>query len=116
MEMFPEAAYGHALGHFLEFGEDHARLVELAEKNHTLRPNAEAKTLLAQAYLKVGRPKDALAVMKQALKTSAVSADLFITAAEAHRAAGKLKPVAELVRRAQAVDPTADLEDQPDPT
>lgn len=115
MAMFPEAAYGHALGHFLEFGNDIEQTVDLAEKNHALRPNAEAKTLLAQAYLKAGRAKDALKIVKQAIKTPAVSADLFITAAEAHRAAGKTKAVVKLVERAQAVDPSATLEDEPAP-
>ena len=56
---FPEAAHDHALGHFLEFGDDPARTVMLAEANHRTRPNAEAKISLARAYLSAGRQGDA---------------------------------------------------------
>lgn len=50
LRTFPEATYGHALDHFLE--HDPARAVMLAEKNHALRPNAEAKAKLAKAHAK----------------------------------------------------------------
>ncbi|MCA9707747.1 MAG: tetratricopeptide repeat protein, partial [Myxococcales bacterium] len=88
LERYPEAAYGHALEHFLEFGEDPARTVELAERNHALRPNADAKRLLAEAYLAAGRTEDARATIEQALATPMRSADLHATAAAVYAAAG----------------------------
>lgn len=48
MARFPEASWGHALGHFLEFG-DPARAVDLAERNWRLHPNEEARSALAAA-------------------------------------------------------------------
>ena len=55
---FPEAAVGHALDHFLEFGPA-SRAVVLATRNHALRPSGEAKVKLARAWLSVGRTDDA---------------------------------------------------------
>ncbi len=50
MQRYPEAAAGHALGHFLEDGPDEAaRTLQLARSNATLRPNREALALLARA-------------------------------------------------------------------
>ncbi len=83
---YPEAAYGHALDHFLEFGEDPARTVALAEANHTLRPNAEAKEALALAYLGAGRAADARRVIEEALATPFVSASLHMAASEVYGA------------------------------
>lgn len=110
LEQFPEAAYGHALGHFLEFGEDPAQVVELAEKNHTLRPNSEAKTLLAQAYLKAARPKDALRIIEQALETPAVSANLYATAAQTYDATGDRQRSDQNLELATSVDPTVEAD------
>lgn len=54
MARFPEASWGHALGHFLEFGSP-AEALDLAQRNFELRPNAEARELLAEAYRRAGR-------------------------------------------------------------
>jgi tetratricopeptide (TPR) repeat protein len=54
MELFPEAAWGHALDHFLEFGTA-AEAVDLAKKNFALRPNRKAREQLVRAYEKSGR-------------------------------------------------------------
>ena len=53
MERFPEATWGHALRHYLEFGP-YDVAVDLAEKNWNLRPNREARELLERAYEKTG--------------------------------------------------------------
>ena len=50
---FPEATWGHALRHYLEFGP-YDVAVDLAEKNWNLRPNREARELLERAYEKTG--------------------------------------------------------------
>lgn len=104
---YPEAAYGHALAHFLDFGEDPARAVELAEANHRTRPNAEAKISLARAYLKAGRTADARATIEAALATPWNTADLHATAAEIFAAAGDPTRAADERAKAVALDPTA---------
>jgi tetratricopeptide (TPR) repeat protein len=107
LERYPEAAYGHALEHFLEFGDDPARVVELAEANHRTRPNAEAKISLARAYLKAGRTDAARAVIEDALATPWNTADLHATAAEVFTAAGDPARAASERERALALNPDA---------
>lgn len=104
---FPEAAYGHALEHFLEFGDDPARTVALAEANHRTRPNAEAKISLARAYLAAGRVEPARATIEQALATPWNTADLHATAAEIFTAAGDAARAANERELALALDPHA---------
>ena len=107
MAKYPEAAYGHALEHYLEFGDDAAFVVDLAEKNHALRPNAEAKVLLVQAYLKAERVPDAKRVIGEALATPWSTADLHATAARVFRAAGDAAKADEELAKAKAIDPHA---------
>ncbi|MBK8236719.1 MAG: tetratricopeptide repeat protein [Deltaproteobacteria bacterium] len=104
---YPEAAYGHALDHYLEFGDDLAHVVELAEKNHALRPNPDAKQRLAQAYRKAGRIDDAKRVITQALASGWTTADLHAEAAEVLRAAGDTKAADAELAKARAIDPHA---------
>ncbi len=54
MALFPEAAWGHALDHFLDFGAGE-QAVDLAEKNFALRPNRQAREHLVRAYEKAGQ-------------------------------------------------------------
>jgi tetratricopeptide (TPR) repeat protein len=81
LAMLPEASYGHALEHFLRMVEDPKRAVEIAEKNRALRPNGEAKTRLAQAYLRAGRVADAREVILEVTSSAWVSAESYATAA-----------------------------------
>ncbi len=120
LAQFPEAAYGHALEHFLQFGDDPKRTLEMAEKNHALRPNAEAKALLAQAYLAAGDEKKARTTIEAALATPYTTADFHLTAAELFRGVGDEKRSAEQLAKAQAINPKATLdapapEDAPSP-
>lgn len=110
MKRFPEAAYGHALEHFLEFGDDPARTVDLAERNHALRPNADAKRLLADAYLGAKRVDDARARIEEALATPMRSADLHATAAAVYAAAGDETKAQEHRDAARAINPKIELE------
>ncbi|HET6585163.1 MAG TPA: hypothetical protein VFG69_17015, partial [Nannocystaceae bacterium] len=107
MARYPEAAYGHALAHYLEFGDDAAFVVELAEKNHALRPNVDAKVLLARAYLQAERTDDAKRVIGEALATPWTTADLHATAAKVFRAAGDATRADEQLATARAIDPHA---------
>ena len=104
LERFPEAAYGHALGHFLDFGPP-ARALELAEANHTLRPNVEAKLGLATARLGVDDIAGAQAIIDQALATPWVSAELFAVAAQVYKAQGDAAKAATLRQQANAINP-----------
>jgi len=59
LALFPEAAAGHALQHYLDAGDAPETAVQLAEANAEIRPNAQALGLLAQAYASAGRDQDA---------------------------------------------------------
>jgi tetratricopeptide (TPR) repeat protein len=102
---WPEASYGHALGHFLAFGPP-ARALELAEANHRLRPNAEAKRDLAQARLDVDDVAGAKTIIDEALATPVERADLLWLAASIHARAGDASKADHLRTQALAIDPT----------
>jgi tetratricopeptide (TPR) repeat protein len=104
LERFPEATYGHALGHYLEFGPPE-RALELAEANHTLRPNAESKFGLAEARLGVGDVAGAKAIIDEALATDYVSADLFWVASQVYEAHGDAEQAATWREQALALNP-----------
>ncbi len=107
---YPEAAYGHALGHYLEFGDDPAFALELARKNYDLRPNLDASIMLAQAHLKAGDARAAEKALKNILKSKFKSAELFVTAAEVHHALRHSKKASTWLEKARAIDPTSKLE------
>jgi tetratricopeptide (TPR) repeat protein len=52
---YPQVAVGHYLDFLFERDTDSARLISLARSNLAARPNAEAKLMLARAYLRAGR-------------------------------------------------------------
>jgi tetratricopeptide (TPR) repeat protein len=68
-ELYPEATAGHLIEHLLEKRDSDPRLREYAEWNHALRPNAEAKLLLARSYLKLGDVVAARALIDEILQT-----------------------------------------------
>jgi len=92
LERYPEAAAGHALRHFLEFGTDPAFTLDLAERNAALRPNGEALTLLAKAQLAAGRPGPALETIERVLATAWRSAESDEVAAEIRAARALTAP------------------------
>ncbi|HEY8376160.1 MAG TPA: tetratricopeptide repeat protein [Nannocystis sp.] len=104
LDRFPESAMGHALQHYLQFGPPE-RALELALANHALRPGGSAQVALAQAYLAVGRPADALAVLEAALRTPYRSARLHDVAARAYAALGHTAAAEEQQARCFAVNP-----------
>ncbi len=105
LAILPEASYGHALEHYLRMAPDPARAVEIAEKNRDLRPNGEAWTRLAQAYLRAGRIKDACAAIERAVTSKWVSGESYATAAIAFRRAGR--DAAAMEQKALAENPLA---------
>lgn len=106
---FPEAAYGHALEHFLAHGKDPAKALDMARRNHALRPNADAKRFLADALLAAGEKDEAKTILEQALATPMRSADLHATAAAVYAATGDAAKAAEQRKAALAINPKLEL-------
>lgn len=74
--LFPEAAYGHAIDHWLRLEEDVARTVEIAEGNAEARPYGEARTKLAMAYVLAGRDDDAARELDEIIASGWSSAEV----------------------------------------
>ena len=104
---FPEAATGHAVDHFLHLESDPARALELAERDHALRPGLEQTVKLAQAYVKAHRLTDARDVLAPMRATLFSSAELHGTASIVFTALGDAASAEEARRRAEAIDPLA---------
>jgi hypothetical protein len=102
---FPESAMGHGLHHHLQLG-DPQRALELAEANHATRPGGEAQVLLAEAYLRAGRPSEALELAKLALATPYRTAGLHDVAARAHAALGHTAEAEEQLELRAAINPS----------
>ncbi|HEX2120259.1 MAG TPA: hypothetical protein VHL59_01330, partial [Thermoanaerobaculia bacterium] len=66
---YPEAAIGHYVDHLLDRADAHPRLLELAERNHRLRPNAESSLLLAKACVKLNQPARARQLLAEVSAT-----------------------------------------------
>lgn len=106
LEAFPEAAYGHALGHYLEF-DDAAVAVDMALKNHEIRPNGQAKVWLAEALLAAGRAAEGVAVVEEALAGPSRSSDLHVAASGCYGAVGDRARADEQRAAALAINPHA---------
>ena len=72
---FPEAAYGHAIDHWLRLEDDDERTVVIAEGNALARPFGEPRTKLAMAYLRATRLEDAARELDETLASGWNSAD-----------------------------------------
>lgn len=101
---FPEASYGHALDHYLEFGPPE-RALELATANHQLRPGVPAMIALAEARLGMNDVAGAREIIDQALATTWVSAELSWVASQIYTRLGETERAAELRARAEALHP-----------
>jgi tetratricopeptide (TPR) repeat protein len=69
-DLYPEAALGHYLKYMIGRKQPSPDLLAMAEKNVRLRPNGDAKLLLARAYLKLNEPVKAKAEIDEILATS----------------------------------------------
>ncbi|WAS95971.1 tetratricopeptide repeat protein [Nannocystis punicea] len=107
---FPEAAMGHALQHYLQFGPQE-RALELALANHAARPGGDAKVSLATAYLQSGQAAEALAVAEQALASPYRTARLHDVAAKAHTALGHSAAAEEQMSLLLAINPRYSSDD-----
>ncbi len=104
---FPEASYGHALEHFLRMDPDREKSLSIAAKNRELRPDGEARTRLAQAYLKAGRVADASAEIQLVIASEWINAESFATAALAFEASGDRAAATSAAAKASALRPDA---------
>lgn len=100
----PEAAYGHALKHYLAFG-DPAEALAMARRNHAARPYAESAIILASALIANRRPAEALRAIEPVLLSGWVSADQHIVAAQAYALLGRGGEADAERRKALAINP-----------
>jgi len=104
LQQIPEAAWGHAIEHYLAFGEP-ARALDLAQRDYTARPYAASAIALAWAYLANNRPADALRVIAPVQASPWVSADQHIVAAQAHTLLGQSDAADAEQQKALAINP-----------
>ena len=107
LQQFPEASYGHALGHYLDAGDAPQKALELAEANYALRPYGESEVLLARAYLQVGQLDRAQTMIEKTLASSWRSAELHATAATIFEATGDEDRAKLELTKALAINPNA---------
>lgn len=104
LAMLPEAAYGHALDHFLAFG-DPARALAIARRNYANRPYAEAAIGLAWALLANRQPEEALRMLDPVQASGWQSTEQHLAAAQAHALLGRGDEAEEQRQAALALNP-----------
>ena len=102
----PQAAWGHAIDHYLSFG-DPARALVLAKLNAAERPFGEALTQLAAAQLANGQPDAALATLKPVLASKWRSPMTWLVAADAGTMLGRKDEADAARQQALALNPKA---------
>jgi tetratricopeptide (TPR) repeat protein len=102
---FAEAAYGHALEHFLAYADDPVRTLAMAEHNHAVHATPEAKLLLARARLATGDVAGARVVVSEAIESPWSTVGFHVAAAEILRAVGDEARASEQQARAHAINP-----------
>ena len=104
LKQIPEAAWGHAIEHYLAFG-DPARALDLAQRDYAARPYGLPAIALGWAYIANNRPADALALMDKVTASGWVSADQHIVAAQAHALLGQSDAAEAEQQKALAINP-----------
>jgi len=102
----PEAAWGHAIDHYLTFGNP-ARALELARLNAAQRPFGEPLTQLAAAQLASGQPDAALKTIQPVLASKWKSAQSYLVAADAWSMLGRKDDADAARKQALAINPRA---------
>lgn len=103
---FPEAAIGHAVDHFLQFGTP-AEALALARRNAQLRPYGDAQIMLAAALFRAGQAGEAASRIRQVQDSGWDTAQLHAVAAQILAALGQ-GPAADAQRAlALAMNPHA---------
>jgi tetratricopeptide (TPR) repeat protein len=106
LAQFPEAAYGHAIGHFADSG-DTRRALDLARRNATARPYGDAQVELAAALLAAGRPAEAKPIIDAVLRSPWRTPMLHATASNVYAALRLPGPALAQRRLALAANPHA---------
>jgi tetratricopeptide (TPR) repeat protein len=104
LRQMPEGAYGHAVEHYLAFG-DPGRALELAMRDYRARPYGASATALAWAYIANNRPTNALRVIDPVLRSVWVSAEEHIVAGQAHLLLGQSEAADAEQQTALAINP-----------
>lgn len=108
LALLPEAAAGHAIDHFLLFEPlERDELLSIAQQDAVARPGAEAQIHLAQAYLRLGRGRDAAAVLRPVLASAWNTAKLHAVAAQVFAAMSDERAAARAEADAVAMNPHA---------
>ena len=110
LKEYPEAVAGHALDHYLEPPKTVVRseknlekALSLAERNMQLRPNPEAKLMLGEVYLEMGRVQDSKKLLAEVVQSPYRSLDLYDQAAEVFASSGDTKAADEYREKAKAL-------------
>src|SRR6185312_13723885 len=104
LRQIPEAAWGHAVEHYLAFGEP-ARALDLAQRDYAARPYGTSAIALAWALIANNRPAEALRTIQAVLASPWVSADQHIVAAQAHALLGQSDAADAEQQQALAINP-----------
>ena len=104
LKLLPEAAYGHAVEHYLAFG-DPRRALELAQKDAAARPYGTAQVALGWAWLANNRPAEALKALEPLRTSPWVSAEQHLVAAQAHALLGDSDAADAEQQKALAINP-----------
>jgi tetratricopeptide (TPR) repeat protein len=88
LKIFPEVAYGHAVGHFLLHGSAD-KAVELARANFELRPTPESQVRLIQALVRADRVETAATEVEKLLESPWQTAELHATVARVFEMRGE---------------------------
>lgn len=102
---FPEAAYGHAVDHWLRLEDDDSRAVLIAEGNALARPFGEPRTKLAMAYVRAARLEDAARELDETLASGWLSADTHAVRAIVAEAQGDAARAAREREEAERIAP-----------
>lgn len=106
MAHFRQAVVGHALEHWIAFGEP-ADAVELARENAASSPNGDALAAFTRALVNAGDLQRAAAAADRAVGTGFSSADLPATAAEAFEGVGRTADAETQWSLARQIDPSS---------
>ena len=87
--VFPEAAAGHALDHFLQNSTDSVLALSLAQKNFDARPYGEAAVALARAWMLAGKADRAVPLIERQLKNGWDTAEAYWVLAGARHTLGQ---------------------------
>ncbi len=106
LQVFPEAAAGHAREHFMQFGSP-AEALALARQDATARPSGHAQVALAAALLRAGQAAEAAALIRRVDASGWNTAQLHAVSAQVHAALGQNAQADTRRAQAMAINPYA---------